>query len=33
MATRKIVTRDTIRNMLRNDNRKYVETVIGRDRC
>jgi hypothetical protein len=30
MATRKIVTRDTIRNMLRNDNRKYVETVIGR---
>jgi hypothetical protein len=30
MATRKIVTRDTIRNMLRNDNRAYVEAVIGR---
>lgn len=30
MATRKIVTRDTIRNMLRNDNRVYVEAVIGR---
>ena len=30
MSKRKIVTRDTIRNMLRNDNRKYVETVIGR---
>lgn len=27
---KQVVTRDTIRNMLRNDNRKYVEAVIGR---
>ena len=30
MATRKIVTHDTIKKMLANDNRAYVEAVIGR---
>lgn len=27
---KQIVTRDTLRNMLRNDNTKYVDAVIGR---
>ncbi len=30
MATRKIVTRDTIKHMLANDNPAYVQAVIGR---
>lgn len=27
---KQVVTRDTLRNMLRNDNTKYVDAVIGR---